>query len=500
MRRILILLLSVLLVAALAAPAFAADTTNLVILLEEDGRTLPGAEFEVFRVGEAAVDGTLKLTGTFARYPVELKNAGEDTSAQAAALYGFAKKDGLNPDAVAITNSHGTALVTALPSGLYLVAGRPLVSGGFLYHTEPQLILLPQADPVTGEILKNPVLRVKFSKDPYTPTPVSRKVLKIWDDVSGHIRPASVKVHLLKNGTVFHTVTLTAQNQWRHTWENLEPDALWQIAEEVPAGYSVTVEQDGTTFLLTNSAPEAPPPPTTPPATPPSTGGKIPQTGMLWWPVALLAGLGVLFLAAGSVSRKKMLKLLGVLLLAAGLWMVAGNLRQQEAAEETSREVLNRLELPQRDQSSPEMPVLTQVPDYQRNPHMEMPEEVLDGTAYIGTLEIPDLDLALPVVSTTTGENLQKAPCRYSGSAYTDDLVLGAHNYDAHFGRLKKLSYGDAVRVTDLDGNVFSYQVADIEILQPDQLEDLLGGGWPLTLYTCTPGGQSRVTIRCERS
>ena len=95
---------------------------------------------------------------------------------------------------------------------------------------------------------------------------------------------------------------------------------------------------------------------------------------------------------------------------------------------------------------------------------------------------------------------LQKAPCRYSGSAYTDDLVLGAHNYDAHFGRLKKLSYGDAVRVTDLDGNVFSYQVADIEILQPDQLEDLLGGGWPLTLYTCTPGGQSRVTIRCERS
>ena len=79
-----------------------------------------------------------------------------------------------------------------------------------------------------------------------------------------------------------------------------------------------------------------------------------------------------------------------------------------------------------------------------------------------------------------------------------NDLILGAHNYDAHFGRLKTLSYGSKVRFTDVDGNVFEYSVADIEILQPEQVDALRDGNWPLTLYTCTVGGQTRVVVRCE--
>ena len=51
---------------------------------------------------------------------------------------------------------------------------------------------------------------------------------------------------------------------------------------------------------------------------------------------------------------------------------------------------------------------------------------------------------------------------------------------------------------TDMDGNVFSYQVADIEILQPGDVEELCSGEWPLTLYTCTIGGRTRITVRCE--
>ena len=504
MRRILTLLLAVLTLAALAVPAAAADETDLVLRLEDGNVPLSGAKFELYRVGEKKQDA-LVLTGKFAAYPVDLNTPGEDRSAQAEALYGFARKDGLTPDKVLRTDALGTAVAEDLAPGLYLLGGEPLEQGGSRYNTEPQLILLPQKDPATGAVLDSPVLNVKFSKEPVTGTTVTRKVLKIWDDCSGYIRPASVTVHLLKNGKIFSTAVLNAANGWKYTWEGLDPSALWQLAEEVPAGYTVTLEQEGDAFLLTNSAPEAEPP-TTEPETPTestpsggSTPGKIPQTGMLWWPVAVLGGLGLVLLLLGTAGRggfRKVLILLAVLLLAAAGLLVAANLRQQSVAGETSREVVAQLA-----EALPEgetQPGETEIPTYQRDQLMDMPGKIIDGTSYIARLEIPALELDLPVISDTTDSNLRKAPCRYAGSAYRDDLVIGAHNYSTHFGRLSKLSYGDVVRVVDMEGNAFAYRVADIEILQPEQVDDLLGGSWPLTLYTCTPGGQSRITVRCE--
>ncbi len=51
-----------------------------------------------------------------------------------------------------------------------------------------------------------------------------------------------------------------------------------------------------------------------------------------------------------------------------------------------------------------------------------------------------------------------------------------------------------------MDGNVFSYEVALLEILQPTDVDEMEGGDWDLTLFTCTVGGKSRVTARCERT
>lgn len=496
MRRILTLLLAVLMCSGCFLPARADTLTDLVLLLEDEDVPIPGGKFELYRVGEQTADGKQKLTGAFADYPVEINGIGEDTGPEAAVLYAFARKDGISPDVTVETDHTGMATASKLPSGLYLVAGQPVRYKEYRYHSEPHMILLPQKNPVTGQVLYMPVLQVKVSREPYTPESVSRKVLKIWDDHSGRIRPDSVTVHLLKDGTVFSTVSLTAQNQWRYTWDNLDADAQWQITEDVPDGYTVTVEQEGNTFLLTNSAPEVPPPETTPPT---SSGGKIPQTGVLWWQMAALAVLGLLLILVGGMFHKKWLMIFpGVLVLTAAGLMAVSAMRQQAEAEKTSLQVLTRLEMPavHPEQEMAEQP---SVPDFQRNPHMELPSRNIDGTDYVGTLEVPALSLELPVAGTTTGENLQKAPCRYSGSPYTEDLTLGAHNYDAHFGRLRQLSYGEEIRFTDLEGNAFSYRVADIEILQPDQLKDLLSGGWPLTLYTCTPGGQSRVVVRCEK-
>ena len=140
------------------------------------------------------------------------------------------------------------------------------------------------------------------------------------------------------------------------------------------------------------------------------------------------------------------------------------------------------------------------IPDYILNPEMDMPEEDVDGQKYIGVLRIPDLSLELPVISNWSYPNLKNAPCRYAGSAYMNNMVIAAHNYYSHFGHLKDLSPGDEVTFTDVDGNVFQYEVSALEILSPFAVEEMTSGDWDLTLFTCTVGGQSRVTIRCAQA
>ena len=50
-----------------------------------------------------------------------------------------------------------------------------------------------------------------------------------------------------------------------------------------------------------------------------------------------------------------------------------------------------------------------------------------------------------------------------------------------------------------MDGTVFRYKVDSLETLSPYAISDMTSGGWPLTLFTCTVGGQSRLAIRCKR-
>ena len=146
---------------------------------------------------------------------------------------------------------------------------------------------------------------------------------------------------------------------------------------------------------------------------------------------------------------------------------------------------------------------LIQIPDYLLNPEMEMPEvslPELEEAGCIGILEIPSINIKLPVLSTWSYSLLKKAPCRYTGSIYLDNMVIAAHNSEAHFKKISNLQKGDIVTFTDAVGNVFTYTVAGIELLQPDEVENMTNGQWPLTLFTCTYGGASRVTVRCKKN
>lgn len=192
----------------------------------------------------------------------------------------------------------------------------------------------------------------------------------------------------------------------------------------------------------------------------------------------------------------------GLLLIAAALLLMQYNMRQSNEAGELSRDVLTMLltqpvneTIAQEDPTAPDV----ELPDYLRAPDMEMPVTTVNGIDYIGVLEIPVLELELPIISDWSYAKLRTAPCRYQGSAYKNNLILMAHNYASHFGKLKNLRQGDFVLFTDESGNVFSYTVVELETLMPTAVEEMEAGDWDLTLFTCTVGGRSRVTVRCEK-
>lgn len=145
-------------------------------------------------------------------------------------------------------------------------------------------------------------------------------------------------------------------------------------------------------------------------------------------------------------------------------------------------------------------PTPTPAPAYIRNPYIEMPVVIIEGRYYIGVLELPTLGISLPVQTTWSESMLKASPCRYKGSAYTGDMIISGHNYTKHFSGLKNLLPGDEVVFTDANGNVFRYYVLETVIMDGTEVKRMERGSdeWDLTLFTCTYGGRSRLTVRCK--
>lgn len=190
---------------------------------------------------------------------------------------------------------------------------------------------------------------------------------------------------------------------------------------------------------------------------------------------------------------------LGLLFFGAALLLTLFNVYEGENASRASDEIVTKLQkqIPEESKDSEKLPTTI--------PEREMPAIRIGEYRYIGMLEVPALELYLPIMEEWDDERLKIAPCRYAGNVYGDNMVLAGHNYNKHFRRLKNLPMGSEIIFTDTEGNIYYYEIAWQENLQPEQIEEMLyqtgddATDWDLTLFTCTTGGASRVTIRCIR-
>ena len=193
---------------------------------------------------------------------------------------------------------------------------------------------------------------------------------------------------------------------------------------------------------------------------------------------------------------------LGVVCLLCSVGFVLYNQWENENAEETARDLLTDVQSIM-DDKQPERPLpggSVNLPDDMDKLQIptEMPTVQVDAYDCIGILSVPVLELELPVLTDWSYAKLKKAPCHYYGTYYEKDFVIAAHNYRSHFGRLSELQPGDIVIFTDVNGMDRCYEVVLLETLPGNATEEMITAGFDLSLYTCTPGGADRVTVRCN--
>lgn len=191
---------------------------------------------------------------------------------------------------------------------------------------------------------------------------------------------------------------------------------------------------------------------------------------------------------------------LGVACLLGAVGVMLYNRQDEEAACAASDDLLEDVQIliesNDQEQETPREPVVTE--DTPAAVPTEMPTVKVDGYDCIGILSIPVLDLELPILADWSYAKLKKAPCHYYGTYYEPNFVIAGHNYKSHFRKLSQLQSGDLVIFTDVTGQPHYYEVALLETMQKEATLEMITSGFDLSLYTCTPGGASRVTVRCK--
>lgn len=198
------------------------------------------------------------------------------------------------------------------------------------------------------------------------------------------------------------------------------------------------------------------------------------------------------------------LMVLGTVLIVAALALFLFNQRENAQAEQSMVDIMPQL-VQQIQENTAEEIIVETIPPWEL-PQQIDPENVepmseleVDGNGYIGCLSLPTLGLELPVMGDWSYSKLKVAPCRYAGNLHTEDLVIMAHNYSSHFGRIDQLSMGDPVLFADVNGKLTEFEVVGREVLPPTAVEEMTSGAYDLTLFTCTYGGANRVTVYCDQ-
>lgn len=272
-----------------------------IALATGSSEAIPEAEFKLYRVAEISSQATFTPTEDFRKYADFLKGSltqeGWQTLAEMLPTYiaadGIAVYQNLAGEScIGRTDEMGALRFSDLETGLYLVVGTTAELNEMRYAIAPTLISLPDWDANLDWEYERTILP---KTELLGKAPVNIWVQKNWEGDRASVRPESITVQLWGDGELVEEVLLNKENNWQYQWKELAGEVSWSVIENpVPDGYTPAYSADGELIIITNSREDTS-----------SGNSKLPQTGLLWWPVPMLVIAGMLLFAAGWKMAKR---------------------------------------------------------------------------------------------------------------------------------------------------------------------------------------------------
>ena len=274
---------------------------SLVISYGCEGKLFSELPVELYKIGEMSADYQYTLTSSFDDSGLVLNGiqSVKEWNVIRSTLEIYILANHIKPDFTTVTDSAGQACFEALNPGVYLAATEHVMQDNWTYIFDSALVALPGLG-MDGlwqyQVAVNSKSKVIPPMD--TDEEIAFKVTKLWKGDTGTDRPQNIEVEIFCNGAIYQTVILSEENCWTYSWKAKEDGASWKVVERnIPSGYTMTVEERGTSFVLTNTLirekPEIP--------TPPQTG----DTSNILLYIILMNVSGILLVILGIIGKRK---------------------------------------------------------------------------------------------------------------------------------------------------------------------------------------------------
>ena len=267
---------------------------SLTLHYQKDGAAFSDLQIGIYRVAEAFPDGSFRLIEPFASCQMNIHGITmqEQWDHVAQTVYSCIAANQIDPDREMLTDEKGAVCFSGLDTGLYFVREAVAENTKGTYVFNQFMVYLPTRQPdgtYRYEIEAMPKCTNFVPKSQYS-------VAKLWQDGGDQtLRPKEVKVDIYKDGVIYETKILSADNNWSYTWYVSDADhSKWTVAESVvPDGYRATIQQNGSHFSVINTR---------------QTTQDIPQTGdsfspLLW--ILLMCFSGIMLVIVGIYSRRR---------------------------------------------------------------------------------------------------------------------------------------------------------------------------------------------------
>lgn len=236
------------------------EDCSLTISYRYDGKSFSNHRVLLYKIADVSADFQYSLTAPFANSGLILngvQSVGEWNVIRST-LEAHILAYGVDADLAGATDQGGQVCFRGLKPGMYLAITEQVLENDWIYLFDSALVALPGLG--TDGLWQREVAVV--SKAEAIPPieadeEIERKVLKLWKGDGGRSdRPQSIEVEIFRDGVSYQTVILSEENHWTFCWQAKDDGAAWKVVERnVPAGYTVTVEERETSFVLTNTRP-----------------------------------------------------------------------------------------------------------------------------------------------------------------------------------------------------------------------------------------------------